>query len=64
MSFYIYRLVKRYKKKEKEKLKNLPAGYVGRFYKNLADNLDNFLGSDFYGRITNDHEIPSADVQK
>ena len=64
MSFYIYRLVKRYKKKEKEKLKNLPTGYVGRFYKNLADNLDNFLGSDFYGRITNDYEIPSADVQK
>ena len=34
------------------------------FYRNLADNIDNFLGSDFYGQIANDHNIPSEDVQK
>ena len=45
-------------------MKNFPAGYVGRFYRNLADNVDNFLGSDVYGRMTNDYEIPSSDVQK
>ena len=50
--------------KEKRKLKNFPAGYVGRFYRNLADKVNNFLGCDFYGRITNDYEIPSANVQK
>ena len=26
--------------------------------------MDNFLGSDFYGRITNDADIPPEDVQK
>ena len=45
------------------KLKNFPAGYVGRFYRNLADNVDNFLGSDFYGKIAIDANIP-IDVQK
>ena len=55
---------KLYKKPEKKKLKNFPAGYVGKFYRNLADNVDTFLGSDFYGRIANDADIPSEDVQK
>ena len=40
-----------YKKPEKKKLRNFPAGYVGKFYRNLADNVDNFLGSEFYRRI-------------
>ena len=30
----------------------------------MADNVDNFIGSDFYGRIENDSNIPSEDVQK
>ena len=30
-----------YKKPEKKRLKNFPAGYVGRFYRNLADNVNN-----------------------
>ena len=55
---------KLYKKPEKKKLKNFPACYIGKFYRNLADNVDMFLGSDFYGRITNDTDIPSEDVQK
>ena len=53
-----------FKKPEKKKLKNFPADYVGKFYRNLADNVDTFLGSDFYGRISNDADIPSEDVQK
>ena len=54
MSFIPLSTGKLYNKKEKRKLKNFPAGYVGRFYRNFADNIDNFLGSDFYGQITND----------
>ena len=55
-----------YKKPEKKKLKNFSARYVLQkiFYRNLADNVDNLLGSEFYGRIANDLEIPSNDVQK
>ena len=34
------------------------------FYRNLADNVDNFLGSDFYGRIANDANIHSENIQK
>ena len=45
-------------------MKNFPAGYVGKFCRNLANNVDNFLGSEFYGRIANDAEIQSNDVQK
>ena len=53
------------KKLEKKRLKNFPAGYVGKFYRNLADGVDHyFAGSDFYGRIANDADIPSVDVQK
>ena len=37
---------------------------MGSFYRNLVDNVDTFLGSDFYGRITRDAHIPSEDVQK
>ena len=45
-------------------MKNFPAGYVGKFYRNLADNVDTFLGSEFYVRITNNADIPSEDVEK
>ena len=49
----------------KKDLKNLPAGYIGKFYRNLADNVDHdFLKSEFYGKIANDYGIPSDDVQK
>ena len=34
------------------------------FIRNLADNIDNFLGSVFHGRIVNDADTPSDDVQK
>ena len=55
---------KLHKKEKQKKLKSFPAGYVGNFYRNLADNVDNFLGSEFYGRITNDANSKSANVQK
>ena len=48
----------------KKKLKNFPAGYIGKFYRNLADNVDKFVGSDVYDQIINDADIPSEDVQK
>ena len=53
-----------YQKLEKRRLKNFPAGYVGSFYVNLADNCNNFIGSDFYGKIARDAGIHSQDVQK
>ena len=62
--FYSLPTGKLYKKRGTSRLKNFLAGYVGSFYRNLADNVDNFLSSDFYGRITNDVDIPSEDVQK
>ena len=54
--FFIYWQIK--PKNKTRGLKHFPARYASSFYKNLADNVDNFLGSDFYGRITNDAEIP------
>ena len=54
-----------HEKCEKKRLRNIPDGYVGKFYRNFADNVDHdFLGSDFCGRIANDADIPFADVQK
>ena len=55
---------KLHKKEKTRRLKSFPAGYIGSFYRNLADNVINFLRSDFYGKITNDVDIPSEDVQK
>ena len=45
-------------------MKDFPAGYMGSFYRHLVDNIDNVLGSAFFGRIANDANIPSEDVQK
>ena len=53
---------KLHKKEKQKRLKNFPAGYIGNFYMNR--DVDNFLGSDFYGRITNDANLPPEDVQK
>ena len=39
-------------------------GYLGRFYRNLAQNVDSAVGSDFYGRIAADITILPEDVQK
>ena len=64
MGFYSLLTGKLHKKPRKNRLKNFPAGYLGSFYRNLADNVDNFLGSDFCGRIANSANIPSEDIQK
>ena len=45
-------------------LNNFPAVYIGRFYRNLADNVNSFLGSNFYRKITSDYDIPSDDIKK
>ena len=62
--FYLLFTNKLHNKEKTFELKNFPAGYVGSFYRNLSDNVDNFLGSDFYSRITADADIPKEDVQK
>ena len=55
---------KLHRKEKTKRLKNFPADYVGSFYRNLADNVDNFLGSDFYSWIAADSDMPKEDVQK
>ena len=62
--FYLLPTNRLYKKEKTEKLKNFPAGFVGSFYKNLADNVNNFVGSDFYSQIAADSDIPKEDVWK
>ena len=62
--FYSLPTGKLHKEAKQSRLKNFPAGYVASFYRNLADNVDNFLGSDFYGIIANDIKILSEDIQK
>ena len=47
MGFYSLPTGKLHKKTEQRRLKNCSTSYVGSFYGNLADNVDNFLGSDF-----------------
>ena len=60
--FYLLPTNKLYKKQDTRYLKNFPADYVDSFYRNLSDNVDNFLGSDFYSRITADADIPKEDI--
>ena len=52
---------KLYEKENTKRLKNFPAGYVGNFYRNLADNVD--TSSDFFAQIFKDANIPREDVQ-
>ena len=59
--FFLLPTNKLYKTENTKKLKNFPAGYVGSFYRNLADNID--TTSDFYSRIAAG-DIPKEDVQK
>ena len=60
--FFLLPTNKLYKKKDTRRLKNFPAGYVGSFYRNLADRVDTSF--DFYSRVANDVNIPKEDVQK
>ena len=62
--FYLLPRNKLNKKENTRRLKNFPAGYVRNFCRNLADNIDDFSGSDFYSRIAADADVPREDVQK
>ena len=64
MSFVSLPTGKLHKKTETKKLKHFPAGYDGRFYNDLANDVDSAVNSNFYGRVANDVDIPSEDVQK
>ena len=60
--FFLLPTNKLYKKENTKRLKNFPAGYVGSFYRNLADRVD--TNNDFFANIANDANIPKEDVQK
>ena len=60
--FFLLPTNKLYKKENTRRLKNFPAGYVGNFYRNLADNIN--TDSDFYSRIAADADIPKEDFKK
>ena len=62
--FYSLPTGKLHKKPRQSRLKNFLATYVGSFYKNLADNVNKFLGFHFYRRIASNVNIPSEDIQK
>ena len=50
------------KKTETKKLKNFPAGCMGRFYRDLVNNVDSAVSSDFCCRIADDADTPSDDI--
>ena len=60
--FFLLPTNKLHKKENTKRLKNFPAGYVGNFYRNLADKVD--TSSDFFAQISSDVNIPRDDVQK
>ena len=62
--FFLLSTNKLYKKENTRRLKNFAAGYLGNFYRNLADNIDSFTDCYFYSRIAADTNILKQDVQK
>ena len=60
--FFLLPTNKLHKKVNTKRLKNFPAGYVGSFYRNLADRVD--TSSDFFANIANDANIPKEDILK
>ena len=63
LDFICFQLTSFIKKENSKRLKNFPAGYVGNFYRNLADRVDNVL-SNFLSAISSDINIPKDNVQK
>ena len=61
--FYLLPTNKLYKKENTKSLKNFPAGYVGKFYRNLNDRVDN-IQNNFLSAISADTNIPKDNVQK
>ena len=62
MGFIFLPSGKLHKKTETKKLKNFPAGYMGRFYRDLVNNVDSAVSSDFCCRITDDADTPSDNI--
>ena len=60
--FFLLPTNKLYKKENTKRLKNFPGGYVGSFYRNLADRVD--TNNDFLATVSNDVNIPKNDIQK
>ena len=60
--FFLLPTNKLYKKENTKRLKIFPAGYVGSFYRNLADRVD--TNNDFLATVSNDVNIPKNDIQK
>ena len=60
--FFLLLTNKLYEKENTKKLKNFPAGYVGSFYRNLADKIN--TNSHFHFQIAADGDIPKDEVQK
>ena len=61
--FYLLPTNKLYKKENFERLKNFPTGYVGNFYRNLNDKINN-VQSNFLSAISADTSVPKDDIQK
>lgn len=61
---YLCRRVSYIKKKETKRLKNFPARYVEKFYRDLPSNGDSAITSYFYSRTANDVDVPSEGIQK
>ena len=61
--FYLLPTNKLFKKEDTKRLKNFPAGYMGNFYRNLADKVDN-VQSNFLSAISGDKDISKDDIQK
>ena len=55
---------KLYEKTKAKKLRNFPAECLGKFYRNLAQDIDSSVNEDFNGKIANDAEMLSEDFQK
>ena len=43
IGFFTLPTGKLHKKEKQKRMRNFPAGYVVNFYRNLADNVDNFF---------------------
>ena len=61
--FYLLPTNKLYKKENTKRIKHFPAGYLGNFYRNLADIVDN-VQSNFLSTISNNTSMPKDDAQK
>ena len=45
-------------------MQNFTSIYVGNFYRSLDDNVNNFIGSEFYGITADDSNRPPENVKK